>query len=135
MADTIFLQEWEKAKLEFEKITGKSKPKPNGKIAKAFNHSGLTGDLKTAERLDRQVKRYRDRNPYYLYWTARNEAAAGQLEEARRHLRRAIRLKDDEPEFHEFMSEIRSRMAAAPAPDAQVGGAVSVSREKLLAVR
>ncbi|OQB93044.1 MAG: Tetratricopeptide repeat protein [Verrucomicrobia bacterium ADurb.Bin122] len=94
-----------------------------------------TGDLKTAERLDRQVKRYRDRNPYYLYWTARNEAAAGQLEEARRHLRRAIRLKDDEPEFHEFMSEIRSRMAAAPAPEARSGGTALAPRENLLAVR
>jgi hypothetical protein len=50
-------------------------------------------------------------------------------------LRRAIRLKDDEPEFHEFMSEIRSRMAAAPAPEARSGGTALAPRENLLAVR
>lgn len=61
MADTIFLQEWEKAKLEFEKITGKSKPKPNGKIAKAFNHSGLTGDLKTADKLMAALRKKQDK--------------------------------------------------------------------------
>lgn len=45
-----FLSDWEKAKKEFESITGKSKPKPNGLFAKAFNHSGLTGDLKTCDK-------------------------------------------------------------------------------------
>ena len=93
------------------------------------------GDLKTAERLDRKVKRYRDRNPYYLYSAARNEVEAGRLEEAHRHLRRAIRLKSDDPEFHALMSEIRRRMAAAPAPEARSGGTALAPRENLLAVR
>lgn len=48
---STFAADWEKAKTEFEKITGKSKPKPNGLIAKAFNHSGLSGDLKTCDKL------------------------------------------------------------------------------------
>jgi molecular chaperone GrpE (heat shock protein) len=33
---------WDAAKKEFEKITGKSKPKPKGKIESAFNHTGLS---------------------------------------------------------------------------------------------
>jgi hypothetical protein len=42
-------EEWKSAKKDFEALTGKKKPKPEGLFAKTFNHSGLTGDLKTAD--------------------------------------------------------------------------------------
>ena len=58
---TTYANDWEKAKTEFEKITGKSKPKPNGLIAKAFNHSGLSGDLKTCDKLVADIEaEYKD---------------------------------------------------------------------------
>lgn len=44
-------KKWETAKTEFTRITGKSKPKPQGLIAKAFNHSGLSGDLAKCDKL------------------------------------------------------------------------------------
>lgn len=93
------------------------------------------GDLKTAERLDRKVKHYRDHNPYYLYCTARNEVADGRLDEARRHLRRAIRLKDDEPEFHELMAEISRQMAQPRAAAGSDCAASAPRQDALLVVR
>lgn len=42
-------EEWKSAKKDFEALTGKKKPKPDGLFAKTFNYSGLTGDLKTAD--------------------------------------------------------------------------------------
>lgn len=93
------------------------------------------GDLKTAEQLDQKVKRYRDRNPYYLYCTARNEAADGRLEEAKRHLRRAIRLKDDEPEFHTLMAEIARQMDQPRAAASCDGASGALRQDALLVVR
>ncbi len=42
---------WDKAKKDFEKMTGKSKPKPKGKIASAFNHTGVSGAFKKCDKL------------------------------------------------------------------------------------
>lgn len=46
-----YAADWEKAKKEFESVTGKSKPKPKGLIASAFNSTGLTSDLKTCDKM------------------------------------------------------------------------------------
>ncbi len=43
--------EWENAKKDFTKITGKSKPKPNGLLDKAFNHTGVSTALKKCDKL------------------------------------------------------------------------------------
>ena len=48
------------------------------------------------------MERYRLRNPYYLSFLARTECSHGQYLEAEKHLRRAIAIKDDEPEFYEL---------------------------------
>jgi hypothetical protein len=48
---TALNPQWEKAKTDFEKMTGKKKPKPNGLIAKAFNHTGVSGALKKCDQL------------------------------------------------------------------------------------
>lgn len=40
-----YASEWDDAKKEFESLTGKSKPKPNGLIAKAFNKTDVTKEL------------------------------------------------------------------------------------------
>jgi hypothetical protein len=51
VADSNIAVRWEKAKTDFEAMTGKSKPKPNGLLAKAFNHTGLSGSFKDADKL------------------------------------------------------------------------------------
>lgn len=42
---------WETAKRDFTRMTGKSKPKPKGKLDKAFNHTGVSGALKKCDKL------------------------------------------------------------------------------------
>lgn len=59
MVDTV-LDRWETAKDEFTRITGKKKPKPNGLIAKAFNHSGLTKAMKECDKALESVEKERD---------------------------------------------------------------------------
>jgi len=61
-----------------------------------------TGQLKQAAKLVKKVEGYRLRNPYYLSFLARAEYTRGQYPEAEGHLRRAIAIKDDEPEFYEL---------------------------------
>jgi soluble cytochrome b562 len=41
---------WDKAKKDFEGITGKKKPDPKGKFAKFFHHTGVSGALKDADK-------------------------------------------------------------------------------------
>ena len=64
------------------------------------------GRLAEAERLERKAARYRARNPYYLCNLAREELAGGHPEDARRHLMRALDIKDDEPEFYLLMVDV-----------------------------
>ncbi|HUJ45007.1 MAG TPA: tetratricopeptide repeat protein [Opitutaceae bacterium] len=68
-------------------------------LADLYNH---TGQPKLAAKLEKKVERYRLRNPYYLSLLARHEYSHGQYSEAENHLRRAIAIKDDEPEFYEL---------------------------------
>jgi tetratricopeptide (TPR) repeat protein len=63
------------------------------------------GRIDLAERLERKAARYRERNPYYLLFVAREELAAGKLEAARRHLDLAIRIKSDEPDILAALAE------------------------------
>lgn len=46
-----FSKRWDVAKKDFEKMTGKSKPKPKSGLAKAFNHTGVSGTLKKCDKL------------------------------------------------------------------------------------
>lgn len=51
MAHTAYDQQWEKAKREFEALTGKHKPKESKGIFNAFgSHTGLSGALKKCEK-------------------------------------------------------------------------------------
>ena len=61
-----------------------------------------TGRPRQAAALEKQVERYQLRNPYYLEQLARGEIDRGQFRDANAHLRRAIAIKDDEPEFYEL---------------------------------
>lgn len=45
----MLLDRWKKSKNDFTRITGEKKPKPKGFVDKAFNHTGLTGALKSGD--------------------------------------------------------------------------------------
>lgn len=68
------------------------------------------GDTTRAEKLERKVARYRERNPYHLLQLARGELAEGDVQGAHRHLSRAVRLKDDDPEILAALVEASRRL-------------------------
>ena len=68
-------------------------------LARIHREAGRIG---AAERLERAVMRYRERNPYFLFTMAREAMDAGRLDSYRGYLVRAIRIKGDEPEFYEL---------------------------------
>lgn len=59
-----------------------------------------TGRTAEAEALDSRVAAYRERNPYFHYWQAEQAYEEGDYETAEQHYRRAIKLKNDERQFH-----------------------------------
>jgi tetratricopeptide (TPR) repeat protein len=61
-----------------------------------------TARPRQAAALEKKVARYQLRNPYYLASLAQGEYDRSQFRDAEAHLRRAIRIKDDEPEFYEL---------------------------------
>ncbi len=71
-------------------------------LSSLANLYAQTGRAKQAAKWDKKVERYRLKNPYYLGFLARTEFSHGQYREAEGHLRRAIAIKDDEPEFYEL---------------------------------
>ncbi|MBK8474890.1 MAG: tetratricopeptide repeat protein [Opitutaceae bacterium] len=71
------------------------------------------GRIEESARLERAAARYRERNPYYLFALAREERASGSLEAARGHLARAIRIKNDEPEFYELIVQVSRELGRA----------------------
>lgn len=68
------------------------------------------GDTARAEKLERKVSRYRERNPYYLLFLARGELATGNIHGAYQHLSRAVRIKDDDPEILAALVETSRRL-------------------------
>lgn len=70
-------------------------------LVKVLRRMGGPAELRLASKYERRVQAYRERNPYYIHHLAREARLRGELEATERHLRRAIRLKDDEPFFHE----------------------------------
>jgi tetratricopeptide (TPR) repeat protein len=80
----------------------KEDPTELAALSSLANLYAQTGRLKQAAQLEKEVERYRLRDPYYLSFLARTEYSRGQYPEAEGHLRRAIAIKDDEPEFYEL---------------------------------
>ncbi len=72
------------------------------------------GDRVQAQRFRDRIAWYRQRNPYYHYSESLSALDTGDLQAARRHLSRALRLKGDEHQFH----FLKARLAAASG-DAQ----------------
>ena len=68
------------------------------------------GDLARAEKLERKVSHYRERNPYYLLHVARAKLADGDIQGAHQNLSRAVRIKDNDPEILEALVETSHRL-------------------------
>lgn len=65
-----------------------------------LRRTATSDDLKLADKLDRRARWIRDRNPYFQQHLAEMAQERGDLAEAEKKLRRAIALKNDEPEFY-----------------------------------
>ncbi len=61
---------------------------------------GSPEDLRLAHKLERRAEKLRDRNPYYHEYLAQTAGDRDDWAAAEGSLRRAITLKDDEPEFY-----------------------------------
>jgi tetratricopeptide (TPR) repeat protein len=95
----------DRARVCFERALTEE-PKAPAAISGLASVNRKAGRIAEAEKLERIAVSYRERNPYYLLRVARGEVSNGNLDAARRHLKRAIQIKDDEPEFYELMAEV-----------------------------
>lgn len=67
---------------------------------------GSPEDLRIAAKFERRAQTVRDRNPYHQQHLATRAQEHGDWAAAEKLLRRAIALKDDEPEFHEQLVKV-----------------------------
>jgi Flp pilus assembly protein TadD len=70
-------------------------------LVSVLERLGTPEDLRLARELERRAQRLMDRNPYYHQHLARVASDRADWSTAEKELRRAIDLKDDEPEFYE----------------------------------
>jgi Flp pilus assembly protein TadD len=75
------------------------------------------GDDVKAAAIGERAKRYRRKNPYYHYATARLFYQRQRFEETLLLLNEAVRLKDDEPDFYWALAETYERMGDKPAAE------------------
>jgi Flp pilus assembly protein TadD len=69
-----------------------------------------TGQIEKAAKLEKRVKSYREKNPYYHLALAKADFAAGRFAEADARLKKAISLKDDEPEFYRLRIDVARQL-------------------------
>lgn len=70
-------------------------------LVRVLRMQGGAADLALAAKHERRAQAYRERNPYYVHHLGLQARARGDAVAAEQLLRRAIRLKKDEPLFHE----------------------------------
>lgn len=68
------------------------------------------GKTSAANRFNRRIRRYQNRNPYYHFYRARYAFDNGDIDEALSSLKRAIHLKDTEHQFYSLMGQINVRL-------------------------
>ncbi len=67
----------------------------------------LKGDEERAEYYTRRIRFYREKNPYYHYWLARQAVSRDDYDEALQLIGKAIRLKEDEHQFYYLQGLVR----------------------------
>jgi Flp pilus assembly protein TadD len=70
-------------------------------LVRVLRLQGGPEDLQLAAKHERRAEAYRERNPYYVHHLGTEARARGDTAAAEQLLRRAIRLKKNEPLFHE----------------------------------
>ncbi|MBB3061971.1 tetratricopeptide repeat protein [Microbulbifer rhizosphaerae] len=76
-------------------------------LERLYRNSGRQAQ---AEHYERQARYYRERNPYYLYFQARNAYEHGEFELAHKRLRRALWKYSDDHRFHFLMGLTNYRL-------------------------
>lgn len=90
-------------------------------LVRVLQRQGGPDALRLAAKYEKRFRSYRDRNPYYAYNLAGQAQLRGDRGEAERALRRAIRLKGDEPLFYEdLIALLRSTGQESEARRAEV---------------
>ena len=67
------------------------------------------GDDARADEMAREVERYRQRNPYHLFFLAETALEEGRTDQALSLLRRSIELKPEETRFHAALARARDQ--------------------------
>lgn len=75
-------------------------------LVNVLRRQGGPAELKLAQKYERRAQVYRERSPYYAYHLAGMALLRGDTVEVEQRLRRAIRLKGDEPLFHEQLAAL-----------------------------
>lgn len=70
--------------------------------------------VEEAQRYESRLERSRRHNPHYLYTLAKRSYNEQNYDDSVAYLRRAIRIKDDEPAFQQLLHEAETRQATAP---------------------
>ncbi len=72
-------------------------------LAKFYRRNG---DIGTAEEYEKAIERFNNKNPYYHYMQGTLAVVDNDFETARRAFRKALRLKQFEPDFHFALSRV-----------------------------
>jgi len=98
-------------------------------LASLYERQGR-GEL--AEYYRRRVRFHQRRNPYYHYWLAERALGEARVEDSLRAIRRAIRLQEDEHQFHSLAGVIHHRAGNPKAAQASFQKAAAhAGNEKL----
>ena len=80
-------------------------------LAKHYRRSGALG---LAQEYERAIERFNNRNPYFHFAQGSVEFDAGNFDEARKSFRKAVRLKEEEPDFYYALSGAYLRLGNEP---------------------
>lgn len=83
-----------------EAVRLNNEPSAISNLARLYEQQG---EDQLARKYADSVENYRRKNPYYLYGLGQEAYEAGDYQEALSLLRRAVRLRDDEHEFHRLL--------------------------------
>ncbi|MEL7061334.1 MAG: tetratricopeptide repeat protein, partial [Acidobacteriota bacterium] len=89
------------------------------------------GDAAEAERWQRRRQRFLDRNPFHHFRQGLRALLGDRLDEARRHLRRAVRTQRDEAIFHEYLAVTAQRLGNTERARDHLRDALELSTDEL----
>ena len=97
-----------------------AEPRDGSALTNLANLQKFLGNHAAAAEYQELIRRHQQRNPYYHHFRAREAFAQQRFDDALAAVKQAVRLKRDEPAFHELRARAKlelERRAAAPADD------------------